>query len=95
MKTYIQLNDEEIEEIKNGKPIEIKNYKVEVEIIVIHEKDFERVRKGELDVDMCIDCNNAEYSNQGRPYCMKEERHLDSFSYKPDWCPLKAGGIDD
>ena len=48
----------------------------------------------EIDVDMCINCTKSKYSNQGRPYCAKEERHLDSFNYKPDWCPLKAGGID-
>ena len=49
----------------------------------------------EIDVDMCINCTKSKYSNQGRPYCAKEERHLDSFNYKPDWCPLKAGGIDE
>ena len=49
----------------------------------------------EIDVDMCINCTKSKYSNQGRPYCAKEERHLDSFNYKPDWCPLKAGGLDD
>ena len=49
----------------------------------------------EIDVDMCINCTKSKYSNQGRPYCAKEERHLDSFNYKPDWCPLKVGGIDD
>ena len=49
----------------------------------------------EIDVDMCINCTKSKYSNQGRPYCAKEERHLDSFNYKPDWCPLKDGGIDE
>ena len=49
----------------------------------------------EIDVDMCINCTKSKYSNQGRPYCAKEERHLDSFNYKPDWCPLKVGGIDE
>ena len=49
----------------------------------------------EIDVDMCINCTKSKYSNQGRPYCAKEERHLDSFNYKPDWCPLKEGGIDE
>ena len=49
----------------------------------------------EIDVDMCINCTKSKYSNQGRPYCAKEERHLDSFNYKPDWCPLKAGGTDE
>lgn len=53
------------------------------------------VKEGGIDVDMCINCTKSKYSNQGRPYCAKEERHLDSFSYKPDWCPLKAGGIDE
>ena len=48
----------------------------------------------EIDVDMCINCTKSKYSNQGRPYCAKEERHLDSFNYKPDWCPLKEGGIE-
>lgn len=40
-------------------------------------------------IDMCLDCPLSGYSNQGRPYCTKEKRHLDSFSYIPDWCPLK------
>ena len=48
---------------------------------------------GKCKTNMCIDCSMATYS-QGRPYCEKEERHLDSFSYKPDWCSLKVGGID-
>ena len=41
-------------------------------------------------IDMCLDCPKAGYSNQGRPYCTKVKRHLDSFSYKPIWCPLKT-----
>ena len=38
--------------------------------------------------DMCIDCQMSGYSDQGRPRCNQENRHLDSFCYKPDWCPL-------
>lgn len=63
---------------------------------VIDEEDvFEIVKAGgKCKTNMCIDCSMATYS-QGRPYCEKEERHLDSFSYKPDWCSLKAGGSDE
>ena len=45
---------------------------------------------GETDIGMCLDCSMSGYSNQGRPYCTKEKRHLDSFSYIPDWCLLKT-----
>ena len=45
---------------------------------------------GKTDISICLDCPKARYSNQGRPYCIKEKRHLDTFSYKPTWCPLKT-----
>lgn len=38
--------------------------------------------------DMCINCPMTTYSDQGRPFCKVARRHLDSFCYKPDWCPL-------
>lgn len=63
--------------------------------VIDREDVIDIVRKGGIDEDMCINCTKSKYSNQGIPYCAKEERHLDSFSYKPDWCPLKAGGIDE
>ena len=39
--------------------------------------------------DMCISCPISDYSIQGRPYCKANKRHLDSFCYKPEWCPLE------
>ena len=57
-----------------------------------YQKAIDIVRKGGRDItNWCVDCPQATYSRQGRPYCKKEERHLDSFGYKPNWCPLKAG----
>jgi hypothetical protein len=38
--------------------------------------------------DMCINCLLSGYSNQGRPFCKAKNLYLDSFMYKPDWCPL-------
>lgn len=38
--------------------------------------------------DMCINCPMAGYSNQGRPFCNASKKHIDTFCYKPDWCPL-------
>lgn len=38
--------------------------------------------------DMCINCPMASYNDYGRPFCSKEKRSLDSFCWKPDWCPL-------
>lgn len=39
--------------------------------------------------DMCLNCPLSDYSNQGRPFCKAKNLHLDSFMYKPDWCPLR------
>ena len=64
-------------------------------IEVRKEEVFEIVKIGGRGrIIKCINCPMASYS-QGRPYCIIEKRHLDSFSYQPDWCSLKAGGIDD
>ena len=45
---------------------------------------------GKTDINMCLDCPMSGYSNQGRPYCIKEKRHLDSFSYIPIWSMIKT-----
>lgn len=48
--------------------------------------------KGILILDMpdwCIDCPVSGYSSQGKPFCTHAKRSLDSFCWKPDWCPLK------
>lgn len=47
--------------------------------------------KGIIVVDMperCIDCKRAGYKN-GIPYCNEKGKTLDSFCYKPEWCPIK------
>lgn len=47
--------------------------------------------KGIVVVDMperCIDCKRAGYKN-GIPYCNEKGKTLDSFCYKPEWCPIK------
>lgn len=63
-------------------------------IEVRKEEVFEIVKLGGRGrINECINCPMASYS-QGRPYCIIEKRHLDSFSYQPDWCSFKAGGID-
>lgn len=38
--------------------------------------------------DMCIDCPISGYSDEGRPFCENTKRYLDTFCWKPDWCPL-------
>ncbi len=40
--------------------------------------------------DMCIDCPISGYSDEGRPFCENTKRYLDTFCWKPDWCPLKG-----
>lgn len=38
--------------------------------------------------EMCIDCDFS-YARLGIPYCYITEERLESFRYKPNWCPLK------
>lgn len=49
-------------------------------------------RKGIIIVDdmpdMCINCNRSGYKN-GIPYCIEKKKELDTFCYKPKWCPIK------
>ena len=37
----------------------------------------------------CIECPVSGYDKKGLPCCRKEMKHLDTFMYKPSWCPLK------
>lgn len=99
MTKYICITDEDIEKIKNGEVVTIDEdytaFGMKKVTKLVHENQYDKLKAGELDVDMCINCTKSKYSNQGRPYCAKEERHLDSFNYKPEWCPLMRGGRDE